>query len=203
MRISIFLTGLFFSLNCLVSTANAGLLSQSSWGIGQGAIPFDSSGPIDTTSLSFQWGDYDFNDSGLFNLVVTENDIGKRFSFDSGIDFDTTVSWLNNGVNDQSVYICSAAVNGASCPGGSESELFLGFDPLAHFNIESIDFIIRDLWFKTPGEDPNGDGFWVDTEITFDIEIFGTEVPEPSAWILFSLVFLGLQLSKRVTGHLS
>lgn len=155
----------------------------------------------DTQSISLQWGDYDFNDPGLFNFLVTVNDIGKRFSFNSGIDFNTTVSWLNDGINNEIINVCSNFYHGAACSGGPESEIFLGFDSFADYHIESIDFIIKDLWFKTPGENPNGDGLWADTEITFDMEVYDAKVPESPTWLLFSSVFLGLLLRKRLTSH--
>lgn len=136
----------------------------------------------------------------VFDLVLSEADIGKTYTVTSGTAFDQAVISLTNGENDWMEYFThdyiNGVVGGGSGEGGGEASFFFddytgtnGID-FAGYDIYSLSLTVNNLIFDTPGNDYNGDGIW--TDVTFDATINVNTIPLPAAVWLFGSGLIGL-----------
>lgn len=129
-------------------------------------------------NFSFAWN----GGADVFASSLNESNLGERFSFSSGADFDFAATFLGNGIADDIIEI--RILSGSTTQ--PESFLFAGFDPFSQYNITAFDIVIDDVTFDTPGSDPNGSGIWTEYTLDYTLELYGTEVNRSVSEAYFS-----------------
>lgn len=124
------------------------------------------------------------------NLTVGAS-LGNEYMVRTGSDpdFATFVNTLSNGNANDQVWR-HTGVSGVGTSGGSLSEALWADGQPADFSgaqITGISLYIYDLYFASPGRNPNGNGNWTDFRVGRELRIYGI-VPEPASLsLLFGL----------------
>lgn len=126
--------------------------------------------------------------------------MSETFVLDSGSDFDAVVALATNGISEPLNYgIESPNGNGEFSVFGTEDSFYGLPVDLSGFNISSFELILN-ATINSPGENPNGDGMWVDTNFHGTFNVYGEPVPIPPAFYLFGSGILGLMgIARRKT----
>ena len=131
-------------------------------------------------------------DAVVFDLILSEDDVGKTFMVSSGTEFDEAVALMTNGVDDIVIEfgLLAGEVNLESITFFGDPTGASGID-FAGSTIESISLTVNNLTFNTPGSDPNGDGIWTEVDFNSTVRVNGV-VPIPAAIWLFGTGLIGL-----------
>lgn len=160
----------------------------------------------------------------LFQIQFTGQSLILSLDSSSGQSFVEAVTLLTNGINDSNNLFVSLLDNdvGSGSLGfgvGSDALTFYGDATgasgidLSGRTIDRITLEIQGLFLNSPGNNPNGDGFWTDVALFSKLSIYGsgeslrlwddpnrlvvdplsttTVVPEPSSLVLLVLGGLG------------
>jgi len=152
----------------------------------------------DNIYFSFSYGDYWGEGPFVFDLNLSEADVGNTYTVSSGTEFDQAVALLTNGIDD---YIWT----GVELPGGTgwahgniESNRFVFVDlsdpgrvDFSGYNITGVNFTLTNLVIDSPGSNLGGDGIWTDVRLDGLVTFEGTAVPVPGA-VLLGTVGVGL-----------
>ncbi len=173
----------------VVAQSQAEIIGQAAWSSAGGSYGIDTSG---LEILATMGGDYyDPPTVTLFDTALLATDIGTTLSMAPGVDFDTAVDLLTNGLED----IVRFTVAGGS--GGSSEHYRFSLDPgvtdFAGYNIDAIDLEIISFSKESPGSDPNGNGLWTSHTFEGNLIILGSPIiPEPATGALLALGLAGL-----------
>lgn len=128
----------------------------------------------------------------IFDIQITGS-IAETFILNCGSDFHEAVALATDGNLDPLNFDTEFSDgSGFGTSLGSKESAFYGTPiDLQGFNISQFELILN-LTFDSPGEDPNGDGIWVDAHRDWTFNVYGSPVPVPSAVYLFITGFLGL-----------
>ncbi|MHC4117314.1 MAG: hypothetical protein ACYSWO_07375 [Planctomycetota bacterium] len=162
----------------------------------------------DTAQFEVYYGSLGSPDGAmLFDLILTEADVGKTYTVSSGAEFDRAVALLTDGIDDM-------VINELRLPGfgggwwhlPQESDAIVVSHPsgaygvdFTGYNITSMALTLDSLTFDIPGENPNGDDIWTDVEAAGTVTFEGTVVPVPGAVLLgmIGLSIAGVKLRKH------
>jgi hypothetical protein len=129
----------------------------------------------------------------LIAYDVTPSQVSRTFSWtaDNTPGFSTISALMTDGL-DENINIYESGNWG----GNSESAWLTGIFgsslsmngiDLQGFDISRIDMRVDSLTLTTPGRDLYGDGNWTDIDVSGQILIYGSPVPEPATFTLLGL----------------
>lgn len=200
----IFILIIILSVLSATSTAKADLIGSMDFNLGTLA---GANVIYNSIQLEIYHGPFLGSGARLFDLILSESDVGNTYTVSSGTDFDDAVAMLTNGIDDEfnaTFFIIPFTGTGWGLE-GTES-CFLLFsdssDPsrvdFSGYNINSMSFTLNSITFDTPGRDLNENGIWTDFDIAGSVTFDGTVVPVPGSVLLgvLGLTAAGVKLRK-------
>ena len=128
--------------------------------------------------------------------VLTQGDDGLVLVANSlsDPDFADIATQLTNGATGDKVFIETRLI-GYGAAGASHNEFYWAARPgssapadFSNYTIDSIEMVVEQISWTSPGRNTNNDGSWTDYVIDTRLDFYGTPIPEPSvAAMLFTL----------------
>lgn len=161
-------------------TVMPGLIAQMEFSGGGGAV----TSPIEFIRFRVGYPE-EQGDPNLGVIGIRDGDEGRtvEFSSDTSTTFDAFMALICDGSDElvQGVFWWSATPGGSIGVERPESESFLdGAGPgsapdLAGEPVDRVEATITRSVVNCPGSDPNGDGNWVDYQVTVVISFYGPD----------------------------
>ena len=180
-----------FALSCLIqflgsNSFGQGVLGFGSYGFSGGHVGISSNFTIHWSILNGA-GTREY----FFERTYSTADIGSVFTISAGdAGFNNLVQLLTDGQSGHPrVTFDQMPIAGTLWAERTNEMQFFNEGPLggngidfAGYEITAFNMRVNDMYFITPGRNPNGNGNWTDVGISTTFEVVG--VPEPSSTTL-------------------